>query len=130
MLRPLRSEQRGDATVEAVLAFPVLLLLVMLVIQFGLYFHASHAAEAAAQEGVRAARVLGGSAADGERTAEQFMADSVPTLVEGVAIDATRTTEQARVVVSGTVHSIVPGLHLDVRAEAASPVERFRPDTP
>ena len=58
-------DERGDETVEAVLAVPVLMFLIMTVIQFGLWYHASHTAEAAAQEGVRAARVEGGTEVDG-----------------------------------------------------------------
>jgi len=129
MTRRLR-EERGDATVEAVLAVPVLLLLIMLVIQFGLYYHASHTAEAAAQEGVRAARAESASATDGQRRAEDFMADAAPTLVDDVTVIATRDADVARVDVRGTVHSIVPGLNLTIHAEAQSPVERFRADTP
>ena len=128
-MRRLRDE-RGDATVEAVLAVPVLLLLVLLVIQFGLYYHAAHTAEAAAQEGARAARVEGASAADGEDRARTFMADAAPTLVDDVTITATRDTDTARVEVRGVVHAIVPGLNLTVHADAESPVERFRPDSP
>lgn len=123
-------DERGDATVEAVLAVPVLLLLVLLVIQFGLYYHAAHTAEAAAQEGARAARVEGASAADGDDRARSFMADAAPTLVHDVTIYATRDTDTARVEVRGVVHAIVPGLNLSVHAEAASPVERFRADAP
>lgn len=128
-MRRLRGD-RGDATVEAVLAVPVLLLLVLLVIQFGLYYHAAHTAEAAAQEGVRAARLEGASAADGENRATAFMVDAAPTLVHDVRILATRDTETARIEVRGTVHAIVPGISLSVHAGAESPVERFRADTP
>lgn len=121
--------RRGDATVEAVLATPVLLLLVLLIIQFGLYYHAAHTAEAAAQEGVRAARVEGASAADGESMATAFMADAAPTLVHDVTVRATRDTETARIEVHGTVRAILPGLNLSVHGGAESPVERFRADT-
>ena len=125
-----RRDQRGDATIEAVLAVPVLLLLITLVIQFGLYYHAAHTAEAAAQEGARAARVEGAVAADGQQRAEDFMADAAPTLVHNVTITATRDSETAHIEVRGTVHSIVPGLTLTIHADANSPVERFRADTP
>jgi Flp pilus assembly protein TadG len=125
----VRSE-RGDATVEAVLATPVLLLLILTVIQFGLWYHAVHTAQAAAQEGVRAARVEGATAVDGQRRAEGFMADAAPTLVDDVAVDASRDTEAAHVTVRGTLHSLIPGVELPVHAEADSPIERFRADTP
>ena len=54
--RRCRSE-RGDAAVETVLAVPVLLFLILVVIQAGLWFHGSQLVEAAAQEGMQAGRV-------------------------------------------------------------------------
>jgi Flp pilus assembly protein TadG len=127
--RRLRNE-RGDAAIEAVLATPVLLLLIMVVFQFGLWYHASHVAEAAAQEGTRAVRVDGGSAEDGSARAREFMTNAAPTLVGDVKVTATRNLETAHVEVSGTVRSLIPGVTLHVRGEADSPVERFRADEP
>lgn len=123
-------DQGGDATVEAVLVTPVLLFLIMLVIQFGLWYHASHVAEAAAQEGASAARVEAATADDGRMRAQQFMTSAAPELVNGVTVTATRDGEVARVEVDGTIHSLIPGLTLHVHGRAQSPVERFRPDTP
>ena len=130
MNRTRAHDEDGDATVEAVLVTPVLLFLIMVVIQFGLWYHASHVAEAAAQEGASAARVEAATAYDGRVRARQFMAAAAPALVDGVSVTATRDTEIARVEVNGTVHSLVPGLTLHVHGEAQSQVERFRPDTP
>ena len=45
--------------------FPVLLLIIMSVVQFGLWYHAAAVAKAAVAEGVRAARAEGATAADG-----------------------------------------------------------------
>jgi Flp pilus assembly protein TadG len=120
------ADERGESATEMVLAVPVLMLLVFLVIQFGLWYHANHVAEAAAQEGVRAARVVDGSAAAGQARAAEFMGEAAPSLVRGTVVVATRTDEQAAVEVTGELQSIVPGLRLPVRAEARSPVERFR----
>ena len=122
--------ERGDATVEAVLAVPVLLLMIMIVVQFGLWYHASHTAAAAAQEGVRAVRVEDGNAAEGRDRAERFMADAAPTLVHDVKVTSNRDDNVARVEVGGSVQSLVPGLNLSVHAQTESPVERFRADTP
>jgi Flp pilus assembly protein TadG len=110
------------------IAFPVLMLMVLLVIQFGLWYHANNVAEAAAQEGVRTARVEGGSAASGQDRAEAFMADNAPSLVGDRIVTVTRTPETARAEVSGSLAAIVPGFHLRVHAEAESPTERFRED--
>jgi Flp pilus assembly protein TadG len=127
MQQPRRNE-RGSATIEAVLTVPVLLLLILMVIQFGLWYHASHTAKAAAQEGVRAARIEGATATAGHERAARFMANAAPTLVHEVTVNATRDNEHARVEVNGSVQSLIPGLHLSVHAEAQSPVERFRSD--
>ncbi len=110
------------------IAFPVLMMMVLLVIQFGLWYHANNVAEAAAQEGVRAARVEGGSEASGQDRAEAFMADNAPSLVGDRTVTVTRTPETVRAEVSGSLTSIVPGFHLRVHAEAESPTERFRED--
>lgn len=126
MIRGPGPNERGEATTEMVLAVPVLMLLVFLVIQFGLWYHANHVAEAAAQEGVRAARLADGSAAAGESRAASFMATNARTLVSGTVVAASRTEEQATIEVTGTLQSIVPGLQLPVHAEARSPIERFR----
>ena len=48
-------EESGEATTEMVLIVPVLLLLLLVVVQFGLWYHAQHVVQAAAQEGTRAA---------------------------------------------------------------------------
>jgi Flp pilus assembly protein TadG len=128
-LRRVRSD-RGSSTTELVIVMPVLLLLIMLIVQFGLWYHAAHVAEAAAQEGVRTARVDTGSAPAGQARAQQFVENAAPTLLVDVAVNATRTADTARVEVTGTVRSIVPGMNLPVRAAAESPVELFRADTP
>ncbi|HTD49543.1 MAG TPA: TadE/TadG family type IV pilus assembly protein, partial [Acidimicrobiia bacterium] len=93
-------DERGDETIEAVLVTPVLLLLIMVVIQFGLWYHASHVAEAAAQQGAAAARVETGTAADGRASAQQFMADAAATLVDHVTVISTRDNQSAHVVVA------------------------------
>lgn len=103
---------------------PVLLLLIAFVIQFALWYHASHVASAAAQEGVRAVRAYGGTAQAGKERAERFLAETGPTLVVGADVHATRDLEHARVEVHGRAPSVVPGLRLPVDATADSPNER------
>lgn len=130
MIRVGARDQRGDATVEAALVTPVLIFLIMLVIQFGLWYHASHVAEAAAQEGASAARVESATADDGRLRAQEFMTSAAPELVNGVTVTATRDADFAHVEVDGTIHSLLPGFTLHVHGQAQSPVERFRPDQP
>ena len=118
-------DERGDATTELVLVTPVLLLLIGFVIQFALWYHAAHVAEAAAQEGVRAARAFGGSAEAGQTRAAHFLAETGPNIVRSPEVTASRDLRTARVEVHGQAPSVVPGLRLAVTAEAESPTERF-----
>ncbi len=134
MSRPDRTRRRchgeeGIATTEAVLVTPVLLLLVMTVVQFGLWYHAQHVATAAAEEGARTARAEQGVASAGQARAEAFLDQAGPTIVQDRVVDAARTIDTVTVTVRGTVVAVIPGLHLSVDATATSPVERFVADT-
>jgi Flp pilus assembly protein TadG len=120
--------ERGSATTEVVLLTPVLLFLVMLVVQFGLWYHAEHVAQAAAQEGVRTARLEGSSADAGRTRATDFLANLGPTIVKEPVVTATRDADTASVSVHGHSVAVVPGFSLPVKATATSPVERFRED--
>lgn len=124
-MRLQRHSERGEVT-ETVIAVPILMVLILTIIQFGLWYHAVHVAEAAAQEGVRAARVSDGTADAGRDRAAAFMLANAPTLVTGATVTATRDDEQARVEVRAVLRPLVPGLDLPVSASAESPTERFR----
>ena len=128
MARDRRRTERGDATVETVLAVPVLLFLIMVVIQAGLWFHGSQIMEAAAQEGVRAGRVDSATAVDAEDRARQFVVSLSPSLASTSTVHASKTAATTRVTVVGQVEAVIPGLRLTVSGSAESPTERFRDD--
>lgn len=117
-------EERGSASAELVIATPLLLLLILGVIQFALWQHATHVAKTAAQQGLAAGRVENGTEAAG-----QSEADAVLTQL-GVLSDphiAThRTADTTTVTVTGEAPSVLPFVHLPVRAVASGPSERFR----
>ena len=127
MRRRLRGEE-GDAVTETVIVVPILLLLIMAVVQFGLWYHAEHVVQAAAQEGVRAARALDGTPEGGRERAQRFLAVTAASLIEEPAIQATRDDRQAAVEVTGRAVAVIPGLHLGVHARAVSATESFRAD--
>lgn len=119
-------DERGDAVTETVLIVPVLLLMIMLVIQFGLWYHAQHVVQAAAQEGARAARAEGMTAADGRTRAERFLAVTGSGAVQAAVIQADRSPDAVTVRVEGQAPAVVPGLRLGVHSSATSSVEAFR----
>ena len=122
----LRSAEDGSVSAEVALAAPALMILILLAVQFGLWYHASNVARAAAQEGARAARVEGATAADGEQEALRFLAEAGAKVVGSSHVTAVRDASSTRVEVQGTAAGVIPGLHLPVRAVSQSPVEAFR----
>ena len=124
-----RGAEDGAGSLEVVLVMAGLIVVITFVVQFALWQQAQHVAVAAAQDGAQAARVEGATASIGQERARSFLAQTASRLVETPTVDASRDAQVARVTVRGQVTSLLPGLRLPVRASAAGPVERFRPET-
>src|SRR6266545_4030130 len=78
-LRP--DHQRGSVTLELVVVFPLLMLLVWIGMQLVLVFFANRVALSAAQEGARAARQRTGSVATAERRTQRYLDQLGSTLL-------------------------------------------------
>ena len=127
---------RGSSAVELAVLAPALMMICMLILQFGLWFNARQAALAAAQAGAVVARQEAASQpsrwqADAQGTARRYYQKLNSTLLRRVnAATATARGGNVYVTVSGQVAvSVFPffGLHLGVSATAGGPVECFRP---
>ena len=118
-------DERGSASAELVVATPLLMLLILGVIQFALWQHATHIAEAAAQRGLAAGRVDGGTETTGQTEADAVLRQLGVLSDSRVVTD--RTVDMTTVIVTGEAPSVLPFLHLPVRAVASGPSERFRP---
>lgn len=126
-LRQVAGDDRGSATAELTVATPLLLLMLMLIVQFALWSHASHVAQAAAARGLGAARALQGTDADGTREASELLTQLTGGPLSDALVETTRDATSVTVTVSGTVTPVVPFVALPVRAVAVGPVERFTP---
>lgn len=126
LIRRGQGEERGSATVEMVIATPVLLLLILLVVQFAMWQHSVHVAQAAASEGLAAARVQGGSAGSGESEANVVLGQLTDGALQNASVHVSRGRNNATVTVTGEARAVIPFLHLPVHATASGPVERFR----
>lgn len=120
---PRSGGQRGSASTELVLATPLLLLLLLGVVQFALWEHATHIAQAAAGQGLAAARVQGGSAAAGQQQVLQVLGQ----LGTGVLTTPAVAGGRATVTVTGRAEAVLPFLHLPVTATATGPLEPALP---
>lgn len=125
MQRLLLPNDRGSASAQVVIMLPVTFLAFFLVVQFAMWSHATHIAQAAASHGLAAVRAHGGSPADGTASARNVLADLGGGGLRDTNVDCERGSETALVRISGTAKQVVPFLSLPVHAEAAGPVERF-----
>ena len=116
-------DERGAVAAELVIATPLLLLLVMGVIQFALWEHATGIAEAAAQQGLSVARLQGESAQAGTVETRSVLGQLGTGVLIGPQVTTTRTGAATTVVVSGHAESIVGIFSLPVRATAVGPTE-------
>lgn len=135
---PLRrrfGSDRGVSTVELAVLAPALMLLCMLIIQFGLWFNARQAALAAAQAGATVAR-QDAAVNPNWRPAAQSAATryyrelNTKLLGRLTAVASGNPATNVYVTVSGPLgYSVFPffGLHLTISATAGGPVECFRP---
>ena len=85
------ADDRGAGSAEIVVATPLLMLLILLVIQFGIWAHATHVAQATAEEALAAARVQGGTAAVGQQRASQVLAQIGSAVLTSPHVIVTRT---------------------------------------
>lgn len=115
----------GLATTQLVLVFPAVMLLVLLVVQYALVWHAKQLVDAAADQGAHAA-----AAADDGRdptvAARQFVAGGAD--LSDVDVAVSRNAGRVVVRVAATAPRVVPMGSWRVAGEAAAPVERFVPE--
>ncbi len=124
--RHVRADERGSATVEMVIATPLLLLLILLVVQFAMWQRSVHVAQAAASEGLAAARVQGGTAGAGQGEANLVLGQLSHGVLVHPSVHVTRGANTTTVTVTGEAQAVIPFLNLPVHATASGPVERFR----
>jgi Flp pilus assembly protein TadG len=122
---------RGAGAAEIVIAVPLLMLLILLIVQFAIWAHASSVAQATAEEALAAARVQGGSAAAGQQRAQQVLGQIGSSVLISPQVSVTRTATTTTVQITGTAEDVlpVPGLALPVHITVTGPVERFVPAT-
>lgn len=119
----------GVATLELVVIFPVLLLLLFGIFQGALYFHGRNVLLAAAEQGVRAARLDAqpDRAATAVQQARQFLLDTGELKnLSGLTFTPTVEAGQVRLTITARTVSLLPGVPgPQVSQTAAGSIERF-----
>lgn len=117
----------GSTSLELVIVFPAVLLLITALMQYGLWFFARTVALSAAQEGVTAARVLSATPEDGVARAEEYVAHNGSDTLFDVAVEADSPAPgTVAVQVRGRSLSVIPGVAgFAVVQSAEGPFETF-----
>jgi Flp pilus assembly protein TadG len=110
-----------------VIVFPVTLLIIFGIIQFGIWYHANEIARAAAQEAVRSASAYQATQIEGTEAADQVLSEDANGLIIHARAICNRGPVVTTVTVTGDALQVVPFISLPVKATATAPVEAFLP---
>ncbi|WP_414944885.1 TadE/TadG family type IV pilus assembly protein [Amycolatopsis sp. cmx-11-32] len=122
------SGDRGEVTVELVIAMPLLLLMLLAIIQFAVWSHATHVAQAAASQALAAARTQDGTAGAGHAAGQRLLDDLAAGPLRDPRLTVARDATSVSVSIRGEAAAVLPGVHLHVHAETVGEVELFLPD--
>jgi len=111
----------GSVSIEAVLIVPLFLVALFAILEGSLWVHASCVAQAAAEDGARAATVLGGSEEEGRSTAQTIL--DARSVGEDWVVVTTPGPTAFTVEITGRAPSVVPGLSFWVHESATLPWE-------
>ena len=130
--RRRRRDDRGSAAVEFALGVPILVILLALAVQVGLWAVGDLAARSAANHAVQTTRVVGGTEAAGQQDATALLAQLGGRHVVDPTITVTRTATTTTVTITGHARaiipaSIIPGLQPVITVTVTAPTERFTP---
>ena len=120
-----RHGEEGLTSTQLAVVMPALLFWIMLIVQYGLWFHAKQVAAGAAAEAIDVAQVPGRPPAQAEGAARSFLAQSGN--LDGVSVEVEPQADVVTVTVSGRAPRLVPGITWRVATVAQAPLERFIP---
>lgn len=123
--RPIRSDD-GVASIQSAVLYPLVLVLIMVIVQGVVYFHAQNVALSVANAAVHTVRVEGGTVEAGYADAERRLSHA--GILAGSEVHIARSSDAVDVTVRGLAPSLLPGVRgLPVERTATGPVEHFTP---
>ncbi|GIF04649.1 TadE family protein [Actinoplanes siamensis] len=118
----------GAATAELTVGMPLLLFMIMMIFQAGVWMHATHVAQAAASRAANTAAAYQSSAGAGQGAGSDALTAIGSGVLRNPSVSVTRTATEVRVEVRGRAATVVPGMSWGVRAVVVRPVERWVTD--
>lgn len=123
-----RASDRGAATLELAVLFPVVLLLMFGSVQGALHFHARNIAHAAASEAVTAGSVAPAGTTGAAEAAQRFIDTAGDGTLVGTSVQVQRTATTLTATVTGRAISVLPGIGMPaIRQTVSGPIEPTDP---
>lgn len=116
---------RGSLSLELSVLAPIVMMILFITIQAGMYFFARNAALTAAQQGVEAARVQGGTLTEGEARTWDLLSRSGGS-ISGTSVSGS-SGALVEITVTGHVDTWIPGLSLPLSQTATGAKEMTAP---
>lgn len=128
-VRVAGADHRGQALVEAALAFPLLLMAALGLVQFALFAHAQHVVTGAAQDGARVAAAEDGTVQDGVAHARAVLRAGLGRSADDVTVRGTDSGDSVAIEARGRLRMIIPWVAdatLPLGARSVITKEQFR----
>ena len=119
--------ERGEVT-TTVLVVPIAMLLIFVVIQAALVFHAQALVDAATQDGALAGQGVAGTEEAVHSAVHSVIGKYAGNLLSKVDVSVQASPSRLSVTVQATVKSLIPGYSPTVSSNAAGPREVFVPE--
>jgi Flp pilus assembly protein TadG len=126
--RRRHADRKGDdGLAEFVMVFPAFFIILLVIVQFALWEHASHMARAAAEQGVAAAAAYQAPVNAGPAAARSFINGAGPASLRSPQVTSSITAgDTATITVSGYAPALLGWMSLPVSSTSSEPVQRFR----
>jgi Flp pilus assembly protein TadG len=125
--RPRRaSGDRGSGAAEVAVATPLLFLLLLGAVQFAVWEHGTHVAQATAAEALEAARDDGGTPAGGQAAAARLLAQ-IGGVLHNPRVSVTSHGDTVVVTLDATAETVIPAVSLPIHVTVSGSREMFRP---
>lgn len=124
-----RRDERGQALVETAIAFPILLLVALALVQFALFYQAESVVTGAVQDGARVAAAQDSTIGDGVIRTQSLLQAGLGRSAGEVAVEGSDGGETVTIQAQGRLQLILPwisGASLPLQARSTISKERFR----
>ena len=124
-----RRDERGQALVETAIAFPILLLVALALVQFALFYQAESVVTGAVQDGARVAAAENSTVDDGVIHTQSLLQAGLGRSAGEVAVQGSDGGETVTVQAQGRLQLILPwlgGASLPLEARSTVSKEHFR----